>query len=59
MVSVLAAVWEAAGYPWSVRQKALVPLWIPWVRKGFRANAEVERQLGRISARQIDRRLRP
>ena len=58
VVSVLAAVWEAAGYPWSVRLKALVPLWMPWVRKRFRVSADVERQLGRISARQIDRRLR-
>lgn len=57
-VSVLQAVWEAAGYPWSVRLKALVPLWMPWVRKRFRVSAEVERQLLNISARQIDRRLR-
>jgi hypothetical protein len=58
VVSVLQAVWEAAGYPWSVRLKALLPLWMPWVRKHFRLPAEVERQLGLISARQIDRRLR-
>jgi transposase InsO family protein len=58
VVSVLQAVWEAAGYPWSVRLKALLPLWMPWVRRRFRVSAEVERQLGRISARQMDRRLR-
>jgi hypothetical protein len=29
-VRVLEAVWEAAGYPWSVRLKALLPLWLPW-----------------------------
>jgi len=57
-VSVLEAVWEAAGYPWSVRLKALLPLWMPWVRKRFRVSAAVERQLQSISARQIDRRLR-
>lgn len=57
-MSVLQAVWEAAGYPWSVRLKALLPLWMPWVKKRFRVNAEVERQLLRISARQVDRRLR-
>jgi hypothetical protein len=33
LVSVLKAVWKAAGYPWSVRLKALMPLWRPWVRK--------------------------
>jgi transposase InsO family protein len=58
VVSVLQAVWEAAGYPWSVRLKALLPLWMPWVRKRFRVSAEVERQVLGISARQIDRRLR-
>lgn len=56
--SVLQAVWEAAGYPWSVRLQALLPLWMPWVRKHFQVSAEVERQLQAISARQIDRRLR-
>ena len=58
VVSVLATVWEAAGYPWSVRLKALLPLWMPWVKRHFRVSAEVERQLRSISARQIDRRLR-
>jgi len=52
-------VWEAAGYPWSLRLKALVPLWMSWVRKRFRVSAEGERQLESISAHQIDRRLRP
>jgi transposase InsO family protein len=58
LVSVLKAIWRAAGYPWSVRLKALIPLWMPWVRKHFRLSAELERQLLGISARQIDRRLR-
>ena len=58
VVSVLAAVWEAAGYPWSVRLKGLLPLWMPWVRKRFGVRAEVERQMLAISARQVDRRLR-
>ncbi len=57
-MSVLQGVWEAAGYPWSVRLKALLPLWMPWVRKRFRVSEEVERQILRISARQVDRRLR-
>jgi hypothetical protein len=54
---VLKAVWKAAGYPWSVRLKALIPLWMPWVRKHFGLSAGLERQLLAISARQIDRRL--
>ncbi len=59
LVSGLKAIWRAAGYPWSVRLKALIPLWMPWVRKHFRLSAELERQLLAISPRQIDRRLGP
>ncbi len=54
---VLTAVWEAAGYPWSVRLKALLPQWLPWMRKRFCLRPEMERQLLQISARQMDRRL--
>jgi len=57
-LSILTAVWEAAGYPWSVRLKALLPIWLPWIRKRFRMRAEIERQLLSISPRQMDRRLR-
>jgi hypothetical protein len=58
-VAVLKSVWEAAGYPWSVRLKALLPGWMPWIGKRFRVQPEVEKQLLEISARQIDRRLKP
>jgi len=57
VISVLAGVWEAAGYPWSVRLKALLPSWMPWIRQHYRLNAELERQLLAMSARQMDRRL--
>jgi hypothetical protein len=57
-LAVLTAVWEAAGYPWSVRLKALLPAWMPWIRKRFRPQPEVEKQLLKISPRQIDRRLK-
>jgi hypothetical protein len=56
-LAVLAAVWEAAGYPWSVRLKALLPQWMPWVRRRFSLQPEIVRQLLAISARQMDRRL--
>src|SRR5437667_5641303 len=59
VIQALAVVWEAAGYPWSVRLKALLPLWLPWLRKRLSLSAELERQLLAISPRQIDRRLRP
>jgi len=57
VVTLLVAVWEAAGYPWSVRLKAILPAWMPWIRKRYKPSAETERQLLEISARQIDRRL--
>jgi hypothetical protein len=57
VLSVLAAIWEAAGYPWSVRLKALLPNWMPWIRKCYRMTPQMEKQLLGISARQIDRRL--
>jgi hypothetical protein len=58
VVLILAGIWEAAGYPWSVRLKALISDWLPWVRKRFSMSLTVEGQLLKISARQIDRRLR-
>jgi hypothetical protein len=58
VVSILTGVWEAAGYPWSVRLKALLPKWLPWIRKHYAPTARVEEQLLKISPRQIDRRLR-
>ena len=54
-VRALRAVWQAAGYPWAVRLKALLPLWLPRLRPPV--SAGVARQLGRISPRQIDRLL--
>jgi len=57
-VRVLERIWEAAGYPWSERLKALLPLWLPWARKHVRGcTPDVAAQLGRMSARQMDRRL--
>jgi hypothetical protein len=32
----LTAIWEAAGFPWSVRLQALLPLWLPWARRRLR-----------------------
>ena len=57
VIQVLAAIWAAAGYPWSVRLKALLPLWLPWARPRFRLTPALERQLLALSPRQMDRRL--
>jgi hypothetical protein len=59
VIEALRAIWEAAGYPWSLRLKALLPLWLPWARRRFRLRPAVERALLAISPRQIDRRLAP
>jgi hypothetical protein len=57
VISVLRGVWEAAGYPWSVRLHALLPLWLPWIRLRYRLTPDLGAQLLAISPRQIDRRL--
>jgi hypothetical protein len=58
-IAALRAIWEAAGYPWSLRLKALLPLWLPWARRRLRLRPAVERQVLAISPRQMDRRLAP
>lgn len=58
VISILTGIWEAAGYPWSTRLKALLPLWMPWVRKRFSLTPKIERQLLSISPRTIDLRLK-
>lgn len=58
-VEALRAIWAAAGYPWSQRLKALVPLWLPWARRRLQLRPAVVQQLLAISPRQMDRRLAP
>jgi hypothetical protein len=55
VVRALKMIWEAAGYPWSARLKALLPLWVPWARKRLSLAPAIEAGLRAISARQIDR----
>ncbi|MDQ3486769.1 MAG: hypothetical protein M3468_03430, partial [Acidobacteriota bacterium] len=38
VVAALRAIWTAAGYPWSVRLKALLPAWVPWARRASPAD---------------------
>jgi hypothetical protein len=57
VIQALAVLWEAAGYPWSMRLKAMLPLWLPWLRQRMTLTPALERQLQAISPRQIDRRL--
>jgi hypothetical protein len=57
VISILREVWEVAGYPWSVRLHALLPLWLPWIRSRYDLTSAQAAQLLAISPRQIDRRL--
>jgi len=41
-IDVLRGIWEAAVYPWSVRLKALLPLWLPWAGRRLRLRPAVE-----------------
>jgi transposase InsO family protein len=59
VLRLLSKVWEAAGYPWSVRLKALLPLWLPWIRQRLKISPELEQQLLAMSPRTMDRRLQP
>lgn len=59
MISALAAIWEAAGYPCSQRLKALLPVWLPWAIKRLALSTETQNQLLSISPATIDRRLKP
>jgi hypothetical protein len=56
-IRLLAAIWEASGYPCAARLKALLPIWLPWAKRRLSISSAVERQLAAISARQMDRRL--
>jgi hypothetical protein len=58
VISILKVIWAAADYPWSVRLKALLPEWMPWIRRRFRLSDEIEQPLRNISPRSIDYRLR-
>jgi hypothetical protein len=59
VIHALRVIWEAAGYPWSVRLKALLPAWVPWAQRRLRLSASVCERLRQLSPRQMDRRLGP
>jgi len=58
VISILEAIWEASGYLWSHRLKAVLHLWLPWLKRHFRISPEIEKQLLSISPSTIDRRLK-
>ena len=58
IIAILESVWESSGYPWTVRLKATVRLWLPWIRERFAISPEEQKQLLSISPAQMDRRLK-
>jgi hypothetical protein len=58
LIRLLAEIWEAAGYLCGQRLKAAIPHWLPWLKRRVAVTPTQDAQLRRISARQIDRRLR-
>jgi len=57
LVCILEKLWEAGQHPWSVRLKAVLPLWMPWIKKRWSLTVREERQLLGMSPATIDRRL--
>lgn len=58
LLTIVEKIWKVAGYPWSVRLKALLPLWLPWAKRHLAIPPQVERRLHTISPSTIDRHLR-
>jgi hypothetical protein len=59
VVGTLRRIWEAAGYPWSVRLQALLPIWLPAACRRWKIPPDVAARLRAMSPRQMDRGLRP
>lgn len=59
LVRILESLWEAGQYLWSVRLKAALPLWMPWIKERWALTPQEERQLLAMSPATIDRRLAP
>ena len=57
LMRIIEKVWEEAGYPWSVRLKAILGLWQPWIRKRYALTSRQEALLLQVSPRTIDRAL--
>jgi hypothetical protein len=59
VLAVIEKIWEEADYPWSVRLKVILKLWLPWIRRRYALSSLQETKILRIGARTIDRYLSP
>lgn len=50
-------IWEASGYPWSLRLKEIFRLWLSAIRKRFELSRREEELLLSVSPRTLDRML--
>lgn len=57
VLAVIEKVWEEAGYPWSVRLKGILKLWLPWIRRRYALTPRQEAKILEIGTRTIDRYL--
>jgi hypothetical protein len=57
LLRIIESVWETAHWPWSVRLKVVLVLWLPWIRRRFQISTSEEKQLRTISASTLDRAL--
>jgi hypothetical protein len=55
VAGTLRRIWEAAGYPWSLRLRALLPTWLPWATRRWQISHAVAGHLRTMSPRQMDR----
>ena len=58
VLEVVERVWKTANYPWSLRLKEILRLWLPWIKRHFRITPAFEDKLLSISPSTIDRALR-
>lgn len=58
VLAILEAIWKTANYPWSVRLKEIIRLWLPWIRVRYRITSKMEEKLLSISPSTIDRHLK-
>jgi hypothetical protein len=58
LLAVVESVWLTAGYPWSVRLKAIFEGWLPWIELRYRLSKKEQDLLLRISPSTLDRFLK-
>lgn len=58
ILEIVEEVWRKANYPWSLRLKEILRLWLPWIKAKYHTTSEMDEKLLSISASTIDRALK-